>query len=571
MSKRFDRGIWWIKRDFRLADNDALLDAVEHCHQVSALFILEPSLCCALETSRFHYRAWHQATEHLRTSLQSIGGELTVVCGEAVNVLERLRAEQGFDALFSHEETGSDITYTRDKAVRHWADRHAIHWHEAYQNGVIRGLVDRGKRQPVIRERLMTTTPRPPPARVTAWDLSCVAEEKLNEWPEFETLSGRRRDDRIELENTQGIDEANARKVLNTFLSERAVGYSGGISSPNSAFTAGSRLSAHLAWGTLSLRQVFHATWRRDKSLAGTSDASSMQWRKSLKAFQSRLHWHDHFIQRLESAPSMEFSALNPAYRQLAYGDNEQLLDAWQNGRTGLPLVDACMRCLAATGFLNFRMRAMVVSAACFGLAQSWQSLQYPLARLFLDYEPGIHFSQIQMQAGIVGINTIRIYSPHKQLLEQDPDAKFVKRWIPELHDFDAAEIAQYNSKQLGDYPEPVTDIIANTRVIRDQIYAIRKSAEGQEASADVLVKHGSRLPGNDRQKRKTKGKKAANKTVANKKGANKKVASKKGANKKVASKKGANKKVASKKGATKITAAAEKSSRQLSLDFDSD
>ena len=515
MSKRFDRGIWWVKRDFRLADNDALLTALEHCRHVSVLFILEPSLCRAVETSWFHYRAWQQATEHLRANLKDIGGELTVICGEVVEVLERLRTTDGFDALFSHEETGSDITYTRDRAVGHWAERHAIHWQQAYQNGVIRGLVDRGQRQPVIRERLMTTAPRPSPARISDWKISCEAGTIVNKWPEFETLSGRSRDDRIDPENTQVIDEANAQKVLSTFLAERAINYSGGISSPNSAFTAGSRLSGHLAWGTLSLRQVFHATRLREQSLASSSDAGAKQWRKSLKAFQSRLHWHDHFIQRLESAPKMEFIALNPAYRQLGYGNNEQLLEAWLFGRTGLPLIDACMRCLAATGFLNFRMRAMIVSAACYGLAQSWQSIQYPLARLFLDYEPGIHFSQIQMQAGIVGINTIRIYSPHKQLLEQDPDAMFVKRWIPELREFDATEIAEYNSRELGDYPEPVSDIKANTRVIRDQIYAIRKSKEGQDASAEVLVKHGSRMPGNDRQTRKRQSKKIANKKVA--------------------------------------------------------
>ncbi|MFK7996588.1 MAG: FAD-binding domain-containing protein [Granulosicoccus sp.] len=503
MNKRFQRGLWWIKRDFRLDDNDALVAAIEQCKYVTALFIIEPSLCKAEETSMFHFNAWQQAACHLSESLELRGGRLHVFCGESVDVLESIRATTGFDALFSHEETGSNVTFLRDKAVQRWADSKSIHWHQAHQNGVIRALTNRDERQPVIRARLMQTQPRPAPVRIDSWHPgtsgNSVESIAQNHWPTFESVSGRPHDHRILPGETQTVNEACAAEVLHDFLNNRGIAYSGGISSPNTAFEAGSRLSAHLAWGTISLRRVFHATWERDRELVSSSALQVRQWRKSLKAFQSRLHWHDHFIQRLESAPSMEFKALNPAYREVSYGDNQQLLDAWQTGQTGLPLVDACMRCLAATGFLNFRMRAMVVSTGCFGLAQSWKSLHYPLARMFLDYEPGIHFSQIQMQAGIVGINTLRVYSPHKQLLDQDPEAKFVKRWIPELREFDATDIAQYNQRSLGDYVEPISDIFSNTRVIRDQVYAIRKSREGCEASAQILVKHGSRLPGNDR------------------------------------------------------------------------
>jgi len=421
-------------------------------------------LCSAPETSRFHYQAWQQATEHLQCRLRAAGCELHIVLGEVVDVLEHIRSIEGFDALFSHEETGSAITFARDQHVARWVSDHRIAWHQSPQK-----------------------------------PLDCLSHCTLRSWPDFATFSKNPSKPQSVPDTVQTIDEDNAHRVLDSFLSERGVAYSGGISSPNTAFTAGSRLSAHLAWGTMSLRQVFHACRQRDSELARCSSTTSKQWRKSLKAFQSRLHWHDHFIQRLESAPAMEHEALNPAFRTISYGDNEQLLDAWIEGRTGLPLVDACMRCLAETGFLNFRMRAMIVSVACFGLAQSWRSIQYPLARLFLDYEPGIHFSQIQMQAGIVGINTLRVYNPQKQLLDQDPQAIFVKRWVPELREFNALDISEYNSRSLGDYPHPITDISHNTRIIRDQIYAIRKSDAGREASAKVLIDHGSRLPGNDR------------------------------------------------------------------------
>lgn len=516
MSKRFQRGLWWVKRDFRLDDNDAVLAAIEQCRYVNALFIIEPSLCKAQETSLFHYNAWQQAAEQLSRNLQNCGGLLHIVCGEVVDVLEDIKRHTGFDALFSHEETGSNITFLRDNAVQQWTSNNGIYWHQAHQNGVVRGLVNRDKRQPVIRERLMVTQPKAAPVRMDPWPVVPLPQVKSNSlgtrWPTFDSISGRSPDSRIRIAETQSVSETSASEVLHDFLNHRGIAYSGGISSPNSAFEAGSRLSAHLAWGTISLRRVFHATWQRDRELAKSNASQVRQWRKSLKAFQSRLHWHDHFIQRLESAPSMEFKALNPAYENINYGDNQQLLNAWINGQTGLPLVDACMRCLATTGFLNFRMRAMVVSAGCFGLAQSWKSLYYPLARVFLDYEPGIHFSQIQMQAGIVGINTLRVYSPYKQLLDQDPEAEFVKRWIPELREFDATTIAQYNQRTLGDYPEPITDIDNNTRVVRDQVYAIRKSAAGCEASAEVLIKHGSRLPGNDRTRRRK-----ANSTVRKK------------------------------------------------------
>jgi len=299
----------------------------------------------------------------------------------------------------------------------------------------------------------------------------------------------------------QDITEAAAQQTLTSFLSERGVRYSGEISSPNTAFTAGSRLSTHLAWGTLSLRQAYYEVAERTAELSATSNATASatdnlqraQWRKSLVAFQARLHWRDHFMQRLESAPNMELEAINPAYRHIEYCDSDPVLHAWMMGRAGLPLIDACIRCLAATGFLNFRMRAMLITTGCFGMAQSWQALQYPLARLFLDYEPGIHFSQVQMQAGVVGINTVRVYSPLKQITDHDPDTQIIRQWVPELHNVDSKLITHYDSVSLGDYPSPVVDIKVTAKKIKDQIYAVRQSEQGRREAEVMLRDHGSR------------------------------------------------------------------------------
>ena len=487
--------MWWIKRDFRLADNEALCAAINRCDSVLGLFIIEPELCAAAETSLLHYHAWRNAAMCLSKQFKARGGRLIVRVGEPENVLESLRQQYTMDALFSHQETGSAITFRRDGRVRHWCQRHRLNWFEFHQNGVVRGEPNRDIRQQILRERLFETAPIASPPRISAWSELPTCDG----WPDFASFCIHGNDQRIQLSNLQAVSEASAQETLHSFLFDRGIAYSGGISSPNSAFTAGSRLSVHLAWGTISLRYVFSALDDRLRELRTGSTVQCKRWRKSLSAFRSRLHWHDHFMQRLESAPQMEHEAINPAYRQIHYRDDASVLEAWSRGTTGLPLVDACIRCLAATGFLNFRMRAMLVTTGCFGLAQSWQSLQYPLARVFLDYEPGIHFSQIQMQAGIVGINTLRVYSPQKQLIDQDPEARFVKQWIPELRSFSADAIRHYPHRSLGDYPKPIVDIDKRAKSIKDQIYAVRQSEEGRCESHKLLQLHGSRMRRTDR------------------------------------------------------------------------
>jgi deoxyribodipyrimidine photo-lyase len=225
------------------------------------------------------------------------------------------------------------------------------------------------------------------------------------------------------------------------------------------------------------------------------------QWNRSLRAFESRLFWRDHFIQRLEAFPEMEKKALNSAYANLVYEDDPSMLDLWISGRTGYPMVDACMRCLRECGFLNFRMRAMVVSFACYGLHLSWRTIHEPLARLFHDYEPGIHLSQLQMQAGVIGFNAIRVYSPSKQFLDHDPDGVFVRRWIPELRGKTTAEIAHAHESFVEGYTSAVIDLKARAKEMKSRVFEIRKSVSGKKITASVLSSHGSRKLVNTRKK----------------------------------------------------------------------
>ena len=220
---------------------------------------------------------------------------------------------------------------------------------------------------------------------------------------------------------------------------------------------------------------------------------------------QSRLHWHCHFMQKLEDEPAIEFHNMLRAADGLRENDSSaDRLTAWQAGRTGYPLVDACMRSLEATGWLTFRMRAMVVSFASYSLWLHWRPTGLHLARHFLDFEPGIHWSQLQMQSGTTGINTLRIYNPTKQAVEQDPRGVFIRRWLPELAGVPpayvhmpwtmSADVQQAAGCMIGrDYPAPLVDHAAAVREAKRRLAAVRGDPEARVEARDVARRHGSR------------------------------------------------------------------------------
>lgn len=489
--------IWWIKRDFRLDDNPALCAAIESCEKVVPVYFLESDIYRAADASAFHLQSQLSALRDLQESLRKTGAELLVIQSNLPQGFVWLRSQLHFTHIFSHEETGANITFERDKRVARWCKSEGIIWQELPQSSVVRRLSSRDKRQEYIKSRLLDSRPLGPPAHINQPNLEHL--HAYRQVPRLQDVAADLIYPEIDWSSVQVVSEKRAGKTLQSFLHERGVGYRGGISSPNKAFFYGSRLSPHIAWGTVSLRRIFFLLNQRlqlldDQLEKNPDDLMLKKWTLSLESFSSRLYWRDHFVQRLESSSSMEFRALNPAYEQVRYVDNPDLLQAWLNGSTGFPLIDACMRCLKTTGFLNFRMRAMLVNFACFGLHIDWKQLQYPLAKYFVDYEPGIHFSQIQMQAAIVGINSLRVYNPLKQLVEQDLKCQFIKRWLPELRGYTPEQIALHGDFPLAGYAKQQVNADDNIRIMKQQISAIRKSTEGQIEASKVLEQHGSRL-----------------------------------------------------------------------------
>jgi deoxyribodipyrimidine photo-lyase len=193
----------------------------------------------------------------------------------------------------------------------------------------------------------------------------------------------------------------------------------------------------------------------------------------------------------------MEHHPQNRIYEgTLPYVEGEELatrLQAWKTGNTGYPAIDAAMRYYQINGWLNFRSRAMIVSFACHALRIPWQVIVYELAPFMMDYVPGIHVAQIQMQAGVTGTNVIRVYSPMKQMEDKDPDATFIKSQIPELREFSADAIANFQDVSLGTYAAPIIDFKLETKIMKDALYSLKKTPDGRAESKKVYRKHGSR------------------------------------------------------------------------------
>jgi deoxyribodipyrimidine photo-lyase len=439
-----------FNKDLRISDHQPLTEAAR-AGEVLPLYVIEPSQWKRTALSARHFQFVVESLEELSKGIEDQGGKLFFAIEEMEKVLEKLLDIYDSINLFAHNDNRF-----MDK-VGDWAKQNE---QLLFSYGPELENVQ-GKQ---FNQRLLSYLKEPLAEVPNRIDIPSKTPDFL--FTDIKKLQNLRvKGSKIRFGQQGG--EWKAIETLDSFLEGRFATYIENHQKPLPSSLSSSRLSAYITWGNISVRTIYQKT---DLKLQACElEEDKIQLEEFLSKLTTRV--------KICSMEQQDQQLTDVSKIKRIW--NEEWFQRWLQGRTGIPMIDAAMKCLDKTGWMNFSLRALVTSFIANTLLLDEHKVSAALAELYLDYEPAVHDFYIQQQAGQKG--KLKIINPVKVGRQLDPDGTFIRRYVPELSKLPDEYIHEpwlYPAfYQLG-YEAPMVDVKKAYKNARLQNQAIEKKGK---------------------------------------------------------------------------------------------
>ena len=443
--------IHWFRRDLRITDNTALHAASKASESVVPVYISSGWKNNHRWTGSNRQSFLCSSLSALDGNLRVVGSSLVIRQGDAVAELEKLAAETGASAIFYNRDPdpfGRSVEERLAKtAARLGIEIHAFKDIAIHERREV--LTGAGETFRVFTpySKAWEKLPKPPIVerikKLTSPNISSLELPTLASWGLPPAAGG-----------VLEPGEKAARERMREFLDRGLARYGANRDIPSGRHT--SRLSQDLRFGLLSIRELHQACLQKADSLDAAGRGSSMK-------YIAELVWREFYMQILWNYPEVLDQEFNPKYRGMKWPGTLANFEKWKNGETGFPIVDAAMRELRETGFMHNRTRMIAAMFLTKDLHLDWRLGEQYFMQTLVDGEIASNNGGWQWSAG-TGADAapyFRIQNPWSQTKRFDPDAAYIKKWVPELRDVPAEKLMDApppGVRLVKNYPPPVVD-----------------------------------------------------------------------------------------------------------------